>query len=251
MSTKTNSRKEHTEIIELLPLYVNNAIDAADKDKVDAHLETCGDCRKQLEFEKKLQQATSANMDVTQTAQRNLAKFNDMLDEEQSRVGQELGSSKSTTPNMRSSADDKPGIVQRIITFFGDLVPVSGGQFGGAMAMGLCAVLAVGVLYKSSDGASPVGYQDPSNIVRGCEVTDEVQQYEFAISPTSQAPVNVEAIEMLIEGAFSGGNYKLVDNKGSLLLTIDGTVCDKRIPKVTRSLEEQESIGKVLVRTLP
>jgi len=253
MKTKSGANKEHSSIIELLPMYVNSTIKATDRELVDTHLQSCSDCRKQLMFERKLQTATSAKIDVKQTARRNLAIFNSMLDGVQEQTYTDVARLKprSIRTNRDDADTDNSVLIWQLRNFFGNLLPSSAGQFGGAIVMGVCALLVIGVFYKhDSPDTNVSGIQDSSNIVRGCETSEEVLQYEFVISPTSQTPVNVEAVEMLLNGAFTNSDYRVVDSDGSLLVTVNGTVCDKRIPKVTRSLEEQESIGKVLVRSL-
>ena len=44
-----------SEILELLPLYLEDMLDFSDKALVDEHLKTCDSCRGELEFLKKIQ----------------------------------------------------------------------------------------------------------------------------------------------------------------------------------------------------
>lgn len=262
MRTKENTNKEHRSIVELLPLYVNNSLDAERRVRVDRHLENCSDCRQELAFEQKLQQAIAVNVDVSQLAIHNLAKFIEMFNDVQMTVDDDrLAGAKNSESDLKSEAG-KPGfdplkrlaqLLKSVTSFPGRQFPSGrfpSGQFNGALALGFCALVAIGILYQPTRDAYYSGKQNSEDFVRSCESSDEIRQYEFSVGAADSTPVNIEAVEMLLKGAFPATHYAIVQRQDALLITVDGTVCDKRIPKVTRSLEEQQSIGSVTVRNL-
>lgn len=253
--------REHAAIVELLPLYVNNSIDAENRVRVDTHLESCSDCRQELAFERRLQQAVAVELNVSKVAMRNLAKFNVMLDEAQAGAHDYRHVAEKNLVSGSESQADKPGfdLIQRLKEIFrdsivgptGQLTGPFGGPFKGMLALGLVAAVAVGALYQSTrDAANPSGGQYSGNVVRSCKPSDEIQQYEFSITAIDREPTSIEALEMLLADAFPDTHYTVVPQQDTTLVTVDGTVCDKRIPKVTRSLEEHESIRSVTVRGL-
>ena len=58
-------RNEHREVLALLPWYVTERLDDADRARVAAHLSTCAECQDELRFERRLDlEVAGAPMDV-------------------------------------------------------------------------------------------------------------------------------------------------------------------------------------------
>jgi hypothetical protein len=80
MNSTTNQPSEHREVSELIPWYVNARIGEADRQRVDAHLRDCGDCRGELQLQRQVHGAMTADPGIEYMPTASLKRLQARLD---------------------------------------------------------------------------------------------------------------------------------------------------------------------------
>jgi len=235
--TNTIENDDHEELMLLLPLYVNHSLDKVKTLAVEKHLKNCIECQNELAFEKSVQDSISANeTDVADISQKNLAKFNAQLDQQlaqKSKTDREIDRSNQPIQSKNASSNS---LVERLLDY-GRTLLTPGPALGGALALGLCAVLVVNVLSRPGDNGQ---LQSP---VRGCE--HEVKQHEVRIATTNTDGVSGRATDILQE-LFPDSQFTVEAlGNDNVLVNLTGDIC--MIPLLINDLEKLPSVNSVTV----
>ena len=80
MNGMANQAREHREVSELIPWYVNARIGDADRQRVDAHLRDCAECRGELQLQRQLLGAMTADPGIEYMPTASLKRLQARLD---------------------------------------------------------------------------------------------------------------------------------------------------------------------------
>jgi len=80
MSGTANQLREHREVSELIPWYVNARIGDADRQRVDAHLRDCAECRGELQLQRQVHTAMTADPGIEYMPTASLKRLQARLD---------------------------------------------------------------------------------------------------------------------------------------------------------------------------
>jgi hypothetical protein len=80
MSGTANQLREHREVSELIPWYVNARIGDADRQRVDAHLRDCAECRGELQLQRQVHAAITADPGIEYMPTASLKRLQARLD---------------------------------------------------------------------------------------------------------------------------------------------------------------------------
>lgn len=103
--------REHAELTELLPWYVNGTLAVGERQRLERHLEGCATCRQDLELEQHIAGALSSGPAVEYMPAASLKRLNERLDalQEQDVLGGPiLPEEDGTPPTMRATATRPP-----------------------------------------------------------------------------------------------------------------------------------------------
>ncbi len=250
MSKPTDSTDIHREIEELIPIYVSGTIDGVDKQKVESHISTCDACSSQLQFERSMQQSVNEFDDTTinDAMERSFTKFSDRLDSDIEAAAISKVGSVETAPVSRS-ADSLPS---RISRFLSSLIPTSNAQFGGALAMGLAAVVGIGVFVQSpSNDLNQPSNWNTDEFVRSCDSSAGTQEFEFTITPATSDSLDTDAIAQLASTHLLEAEFSIASTTDNIVLTMNGEACDTRVPQLLQTFKAEEKvIQSVRVRNI-
>jgi hypothetical protein len=84
MMQTTHQHNEHREVWLNLPWYVNDSIDQQQRERIDAHLQGCAECRAELAQQRGIHSAMSADAGVHILPSASLARLRQRLDAQQS-----------------------------------------------------------------------------------------------------------------------------------------------------------------------
>jgi len=230
--TKAIENDNHKELFELLPLYVNNSLDAEKTLAVEKHLNDCIECQNELNFERSLQESISINeVDMTELSVRNLPKFNAQLDQLIAKKSQAAALDRIPKQSTHSTP-----LMQRIFDY-GRALLTPGPALGGALVLGCCGLVVVGVLSRSGDSGQ---MQSP---LRGCEHV--VKQHKLRIVASNVDSVS-DGTKYLLEEHFPGSDFT-VETVGdnNVVVSLKGDTC--MIPLLINDLEKMQSVSSVTV----
>jgi Putative zinc-finger len=80
MNSASNQHREHREVSELIPWYVNGRIGDADRQRVDTHLRDCADCCGELQLQRQVQAAMTADPGIEYMPTASLKRLQARLD---------------------------------------------------------------------------------------------------------------------------------------------------------------------------
>jgi hypothetical protein len=80
MNSTTNQAREHREVSELIPWYVNARIGEGDRQRVDAHLRDCAQCRGELQLQRQVHGAMTADPGIEYMPTASLKRLQARLD---------------------------------------------------------------------------------------------------------------------------------------------------------------------------
>jgi hypothetical protein len=80
MNGTANQLREHREVSELIPWYVNARIGDADRQRVDAHLRDCAECRGELQLQRQVHAAITADPGIEYMPTASLKRLQARLD---------------------------------------------------------------------------------------------------------------------------------------------------------------------------
>jgi hypothetical protein len=80
VNTTESLTREHTELTELLPWYVNGTLAAGERQRLERHLESCAACRRDLELEHTIAGALTSAPAVEYLPAPSLKRLNERLD---------------------------------------------------------------------------------------------------------------------------------------------------------------------------
>jgi hypothetical protein len=80
MNGTANQLREHREVSELIPWYVNARIGDADRPRVDAHLRDCAECRGELQLQRQVHAAITADPGIEYMPTASLKRLQARLD---------------------------------------------------------------------------------------------------------------------------------------------------------------------------
>jgi hypothetical protein len=80
MNSTLNQTREHREVSELIPWYVNARIGEGDRQRVDAHLRDCAECRGELQLQRQVHGAMTADPGIEYMPAASLKRLQARLD---------------------------------------------------------------------------------------------------------------------------------------------------------------------------
>ncbi len=241
MSKPEDSNPNHREILELIPLYVSGALNADEKQKLESQLSTSEEYRSQLEFEQSLQQSVAEfdDAEINSAMERNFSQFSERLklDQEENSVEAQ----KTSAPVKQNTSD----ISAKISGFFKSLLPSSNPQLGGAFAMGLAAVIGIGIFIQSpSEGLNQPSNWSSEEFVRSCESGVGAQNFEFTLTPTSANKLTSEDVAKLASSHLQEDEFNISSSAEEIVLVMNGEECDKRVPQLLQTLKSNDKLIK-------
>jgi len=194
MNGTANQLHEHREVSELIPWYVNARIGDADRQRVDAHLRDCAECRGELQLQRQVHAAITADPGIEYMPTASLKRLQARLD----------GLDATPDAAARASGADRPG--QRSM------------RWGRSMAASIAVmalaigILAAGLWTRYQVHARPLDYFTVTTAA--AHPPQEVIRAVFAPATTLVELQSIldEAQLRIVSGPSEAGVYSLAAN---------------------------------------
>jgi hypothetical protein len=197
MSGSANQPREHRDVSELIPWYVNARIGDADRQRVEAHLRDCAECRSELQLQRQVQLAMTADPGIEYMPTASLKRLQARLDG--------FDAAPDAAPDAaRGSGADRPA--QRSFRW-GRSMAASIAVMAGAIC-----ILAAGLWTRYQVHARPLDYFTVTSPT--AHPPHEVIRAVFAPATTLLELQNIldEAHLRIISGPTEAGVYSLAAN---------------------------------------
>jgi hypothetical protein len=204
MNGMANQARDHREVSELIPWYVNARIGDADRQRVEAHLRDCADCRGELQLQRQLLGAMTADPGIEYMPTASLKRLQARLDALDMASGAAQDAAHDVAPDAARQGADRPA--QRSI------------RWGRAMAASIALVaaasgiLAAGFWSRYQSHSRPLDYFTVT--APTAHAPQEVIRAVFAPATTLAELQSIldEARLRIVSGPSEAGVYSLAAN---------------------------------------